>query len=33
MSAAEIEDVAAGWLIRREEPGWTDQDEAGGLIH
>ena len=28
MSAAEIEDVAAGWLIRREEPGWTDQDEA-----
>ncbi|MCD1621593.1 FecR family protein [Citromicrobium bathyomarinum] len=28
MSAAEIEDIAAGWLIRREEPGWTDQDEA-----
>lgn len=28
MSAAEIEDIAAGWLLRREEGGWSDRDEA-----
>mgnify|MGYP001284022444 CR=1 FL=1 len=28
MSAAEIEEVAAGWLVRREEANWTEQDEA-----
>ena len=28
MSAAEIEARAAPWLLRREEPGWTDADQA-----
>lgn len=28
MSAAEIEDIAAGWLVRREEAGWSEEDEA-----
>ena len=28
MSAAEIEDIAAGWLVRREESGWSEEDEA-----
>ena len=28
MSAAEIEDIAAGWLVRREEASWSEQDEA-----
>jgi transmembrane sensor len=26
--AADIEDRAAAWLLRREEPGWSDADQA-----
>ena len=28
MSAAEIEDIAAGWLLRREEGGWIADGAA-----
>ena len=28
MSAARIEETAARWLLRREEPGWSEADQA-----
>jgi transmembrane sensor len=27
-TASDIEDRAAGWLLRREEPGWSTEDQA-----